>query len=271
VQISKSSQTWLQELLKQNSDLKQELENLKQEHSQSQDSNRKQELEAKITSLLTSSLGSDFKQNILKDTRENLLLNPVITSVQEPAAKAGKHIIILKGNIATDGAVAKLSGKYLANGKFVGNARVFNSENSATEAILARKIKAGDAIIIRYEGPKGGPGMREMLSPSAAIIGLGLGKEVALITDGRFSGGSHGIMIGHVSPEACEGGEIALVKDGDKIIIDPDKKILKLDISKDEMDKRRTNWKPFTKPKEKGLLRKYANQVSSASIGAVTY
>lgn len=162
----------------------------------------------------------------------------------------------------------KLSGKEM--NFFQGPARVFEREEKALNAILEGKIKKGDVIVIRYEGPKGGPGMREMLSPSSALMGAGLGKEVALITDGRFSGGTHGIMIAHISPEAVVGGPIGLVKEGDQIQIDLNKKTLDLLIDQKEMSKRKSKW-VAPKPKyERGVLAKYAKLVSSASLGAVT-
>jgi dihydroxy-acid dehydratase len=177
-------------------------------------------------------------------------------------------LVVLYGNLAPEGAVAKISGK--EGLKFSGQARVFESEEKALRAILDDKIKKGDVIVIRYEGPKGGPGMREMLSPTSAIMGKGLGKEVALITDGRFSGGSHGFVIGHVTPEAFVGGPLAVVKNGDPIAIDAEKRTIDLKISKAELQQRLKDWKP-PKPKySRGVLAKYAGQVKPASLGAVT-
>lgn len=182
--------------------------------------------------------------------------------------KGESHLVILKGNLAPEGAVAKISGK--EGTKFTGSARVFESEETALKAILEGPVQAGDVIVIRNEGPRGGPGMREMLSPTSAVMGKGLGKEVALITDGRFSGGSHGFVVGHITPEAYEGGPIGLIQNGDSITIDAAKRKLTLDVSASEMEKRRKQWK---KPKPRyqyGVLAKYAHTVSSASKGAVT-
>jgi dihydroxy-acid dehydratase len=182
--------------------------------------------------------------------------------------KADSHLVVMYGSVAPEGAVAKISGKEgLA---FEGRARVFDGEEKATAAILAGKVKAGDVVVIRYEGPRGGPGMREMLSPTGAIMGLGLGDKVALITDGRFSGGSHGFVVGHISPEAANGGPIALIRNGDRIRIDALTRRIDLDISAREMKARANAWKapkPYTTT---GVLAKYARSVSSASEGAVT-
>ena len=191
----------------------------------------------------------------------------IIRGFDDPI-KADSHLVILYGNLAPEGAVAKISGKQGL--KFEGKARVFESEEKALRAILDDKIKKGDVIVIRYEGPKGGPGMREMLGPTSAIMGKGLGKDVALITDGRFSGGSHGFVIGHVTPEAIVGGPIALIKNGDTIQIDGEKKVINLQIPNAEMALRRKNWKEPKPRYSKGVLAKYAKQVSSASFGAVT-
>jgi dihydroxy-acid dehydratase len=182
--------------------------------------------------------------------------------------KSQSHIVILYGNLAPGGAVAKISGK--EGLRFEGKARVFESEERALRAILDNKIKKGDVIVIRYEGPKGGPGMREMLAPTSAIMGKGLGKDVALITDGRFSGGSHGFVIGHITPEAFIGGPIALVKNGDTIQIDAETKTITLKISNLEMASRQKNWKAPKPRYAKGVLAKYAKEVASASLGAVT-
>jgi len=191
----------------------------------------------------------------------------IIHELADPI-KEESHLVILYGNLAPEGAVAKISGK--EGLKFEGKARVFESEEKALRAILDDKVKKGDVIVIRYEGPKGGPGMREMLAPTSAIMGKGLGKDVALITDGRFSGGSHGFVIGHVTPEAFVGGPIALIKNGDTIQIDGEKKVISLKISNAEMALRRKNWKEPKPRYLKGVLAKYAKQVSSASLGAVT-
>jgi dihydroxy-acid dehydratase len=182
--------------------------------------------------------------------------------------KKDSHLVVLYGNLAPEGAVAKITGK--EGLRFTGNARVFNSEESALQGILGGKVKAGDVVVIRYEGPKGGPGMREMLSPTGAIIGKGLGSEVALITDGRFSGGSHGFVVGHVSPEAALGGPLALVASGDEITIDAERRELRLHVGAVELRRRRRNWLPPKPYARRGALAKYARQVSSASLGAVT-
>jgi dihydroxy-acid dehydratase len=191
----------------------------------------------------------------------------IIRSFADPI-KPDSHLVVLYGNLAPEGAVAKISGK--EGFRFEGKARVFESEEKALRAILDDKIKKGDAIVIRYEGPKGGPGMREMLAPTSAIMGKGLGKDVALITDGRFSGGSHGFVIGHVTPEAFTGGPIAIVKNGDPIEIDSEKKTISLNISKTELAARLKQWKQPKPRYAKGVLAKYAEQVSPASLGAVT-
>ncbi len=178
------------------------------------------------------------------------------------------HLAILKGNLATEGAVAKITGVKLA--KITGPARVFESEEECMAAILARKIKAGDVVIIRYEGPKGGPGMREMLSPTSAIIGEGLGDSVGLITDGRFSGGTYGMVVGHVAPEAAVGGTIALVNEGDSVTIDAELRLLQLNVNDAELARRRAAWQPPAPRYTRGVLAKYAKLVSTASKGAVT-
>ncbi|HEY3761622.1 MAG TPA: dihydroxy-acid dehydratase [Verrucomicrobiae bacterium] len=182
--------------------------------------------------------------------------------------KKDSHLVILRGNLAPEGAVAKITGK--EGLQFTGRARVFNSEESALEKILDGSIVKGDVIVIRYEGPRGGPGMREMLSPTSAIMGKGLGKEVALITDGRFSGGSHGFVVGHITPEAYVGGPIALIKNGDSITIDAEKRELTLNIPAKEMAARRKSWKAPKPRYTRGVLAKYAAHVTSASEGAVT-
>lgn len=178
------------------------------------------------------------------------------------------HLVILRGNLATEGGVAKISG--VKKPKITGPARVFESEEACLEAILAGKIQAGDVIVVRYEGPKGGPGMREMLAPTSAIIGAGLGDSVGLITDGRFSGGTYGLVVGHVAPEAAVGGAIALVEEGDNITIDAPGRLLQLEVSEEELARRRANWQPRPPRYTKGVLAKYAKLVSSSSIGAVT-
>ncbi|WP_026100015.1 dihydroxy-acid dehydratase [Fortiea contorta] len=178
------------------------------------------------------------------------------------------HLAILKGNLATEGAVAKITG--VKKPVITGPARVFESEEASLDAILAGKIQAGDILVIRYEGPKGGPGMREMLAPTSAIIGAGLGDTVGLITDGRFSGGTYGIVVGHVAPEAAVGGAIALVKEGDSITIDAPSRLLQLNISDAELAQRRADWQAPAPRYTKGVLGKYAKLVSSSSVGAVT-
>ena len=178
------------------------------------------------------------------------------------------HLAILRGNLATEGAVAKITG--VKKPQITGPARVFESEEDCLEAVLAGKIQAGDVIIIRYEGPKGGPGMREMLAPTSAIIGAGLGDSVGLITDGRFSGGTYGMVVGHVAPEAQVGGTIALVKEGDSITIDANNRLLQLNVSDAELEQRRALWQPPKPRYTKGVLAKYAKLVSSSSVGAVT-
>ena len=191
----------------------------------------------------------------------------IVRALNDPVKKTS-HLVVLYGNLAPAGSVAKISGK--EGTRFVGKARIFASEEQALKKILDGTVKAGDVIVVRYEGPKGGPGMREMLSPTAAIIGKGLGQAVAFITDGRFSGGSHGFVVGHVTPEAAVGGPIALLKNGDAITIDADKREVNVDISAAELRRRAKSWKP-PKPKYKrGVLAKYARLVGSASKGAVT-
>jgi dihydroxy-acid dehydratase len=191
----------------------------------------------------------------------------IIRDFDNPIKPDG-HLVIMYGNLAPEGAVAKISGK--EGLRFEGTARVYHSEELALQAILDGEIKAGDVIVIRYEGPKGGPGMREMLSPTGAIMGKGLGKEVALITDGRFSGGSHGFVVGHVSPEAAVGGPIALIEDGDKLTIDAQDRSIDIAISDAEMQKRRETWVRPESDVTGGVLAKYRAQVLSASEGAVT-
>jgi dihydroxy-acid dehydratase len=191
-----------------------------------------------------------------------------VIRVLDNPIKADSHLVVLYGNLAETGAVAKISGKEGLH--FKGTARVFNSEEAAMDRILDGTIKAGDVIVIRYEGPKGGPGMREMLGPTSAVMGRGLGKEVALITDGRFSGGSHGFVVGHITPEAFEGGTIALIEDGDSISIDAEQKVLNLDVDEAEIARRRSEWKQPAPHYTRGVLAKYAAQVTSAHLGAVT-
>ena len=191
----------------------------------------------------------------------------IVRSLDNPI-RTDSHLAVLYGNLAPQGAVAKLSST--GSARFSGRARVFRSEEDALSAILDGTVVAGDVVVIRYEGPKGGPGMREMLSPTSAIIGRGLGGEVALITDGRFSGGSHGIVVGHVTPEAAVGGPLAIVEDGDQITIDSETKTIDVQLSDEEMDLRLRKWQPPAPKATRGLLAKYARLVSSASEGAVT-
>ncbi len=178
------------------------------------------------------------------------------------------HLAILRGNLATEGAVAKISG--VKQPKITGPAKVFESEETCLKSILAKEVQAGDIVVIRYEGPKGGPGMREMLAPTSALIGAGLGDSVGLITDGRFSGGTYGMVVGHVAPEAAVGGTIALVHSGDMITIDASTRSLHLHVADEELDKRRAAWQPPQPRYRKGVLAKYAKLVSSSSVGAVT-
>lgn len=192
---------------------------------------------------------------------------PIIYPLETPIKTSG-HLQILYGNLAEDGSVAKITGK--EGERFEGTARVFDGEFAANDAIVAGKIQAGDVVVIRYEGPKGGPGMPEMLKPTSAIMGAGLGNEVALITDGRFSGGTHGFVVGHITPEAQIGGLIGLLQDGDPITIDAVNNVIEAHISEDEIAKRRANWSPRPSRVTRGVLYKYRQLVSSASEGCVT-
>jgi dihydroxy-acid dehydratase len=191
----------------------------------------------------------------------------VIKPLEEPIKPTG-HLRMLYGNLATEGSVAKITGK--EGLKFIGKAKVFEGEYAANDGIRDGKVGKGDVVVIRYEGPKGGPGMPEMLKPTAAIMGAGLGKEVALITDGRFSGGTHGFVVGHIAPEAQEGGTIALVKDGDMITIDAETNSISLEVSEEELAKRREQWVAPKLKFDRGVLYKYARTVSSAAQGCVT-
>jgi dihydroxy-acid dehydratase len=182
--------------------------------------------------------------------------------------KKNSHLVVLYGNVAPDGAVAKISGK--EGQSFTGRARVFDGEEAATAAILAGKVRAGDVVVIRYEGPRGGPGMREMLSPTGAIVGRGLADKVALITDGRFSGGTHGFVVGHIAPEAAVGGPLAVLRNGDRLTIDAQQQRIDVAVSAAELKARRRAWKPRRPYATHGVLAKYARVVSSASEGAVT-
>ena len=210
--------------------------------------------------------GKSLKQNLAK-VKPYPKGQTIVRPLKSPI-KPESHIVVLYGNLAPEGAVAKISGK--EGLRFAGPAKVFESEEQANRAILDDKIRKGDVIVIRYEGPQGGPGMREMLAPTSAIIGKGLGDQVALITDGRFSGGSHGFVIGHVTPEAYVGGPIAIVKNGDPIEIDSVKKTIDLKLPKAEIARRLKAWKQPKPRYSRGVLAKYAQQVNSASLGAVT-
>jgi dihydroxy-acid dehydratase len=191
----------------------------------------------------------------------------VVKSFEEPMSKKG-HLAIMHGNLAPEGGVAKLAGLKVHN--ITGPAKVYDGEEACFEAIQKREIKKGDVVVIRGEGPVGGPGMREMLAVTAALVGQGLGEDVGLITDGRFSGGTHGLVVGHIAPEAWVGGPIALVQTGDKITIDGDAKQLTLHVDDAELDKRRAAWKKPEIREKRGVLKKYAMTVRSASEGAVT-
>jgi dihydroxy-acid dehydratase len=203
----------------------------------------------------------------LRDVAPYPIGQEIVRPLTDPIKK-DSHLVVLYGNLAPEGAVAKITGK--EGLRFVGKARVFESEERALQGILGGKVRGGDVVVIRYEGPRGGPGMREMLSPTGAIMGKGLGKEVALITDGRFSGGSHGFVVGHVSPEAQVGGPIALIRSGDRITIDAQRREITVDLSAAELRRRRSKWRPPKPYARRGVLAKYATSVSSASFGAVT-
>jgi len=210
--------------------------------------------------------GKTLAEN-LKDVKPYEKGQDVIHGFDNPI-KPTSHLVVFYGNLAPLGGVGKITGK--EGEKFTGTARVFNSEEDALQAILAGKIKKGHVVVIRYEGPKGGPGMREMLSPTSAISGRGLGNDVALITDGRFSGGTHGFVVGHIAPEAHVGGPLALVKNGDRIIIDARAHQLNLDIPAKEFAARKKALKPRKSVKTRGVLAKYADHVSQAHLGAIT-
>jgi dihydroxy-acid dehydratase len=210
--------------------------------------------------------GKTLKQNLAK-VEPYPASQDIVHALSDPIKK-DSHLVILRGNLAPEGSVAKISGKEGLT--FTGRARVFASEEQALKKILDGTVKKGDVIVVRYEGPKGGPGMREMLSPTSAIMGKGLGKDVAFLTDGRFSGGSHGFVVGHVTPEAAVGGPIALLKNGDTITIDAEKRQVNVDLSDAELKRRAKNWKAPKPRYKRGVLAKYARLVSSASAGAVT-
>ncbi len=205
---------------------------------------------------------------LLKDIPDNPPNNQkVIRTIDNPLYKKG-HLAILKGNLAIEGSVAKISG--VKNPVLSGPARIFESEESCLESILKNEIKAGDVVVIRNEGPVGGPGMREMLAPTSAIVGQGLGEKVALITDGRFSGGTYGLVVGHIAPEAAVGGNIALIKEGDIITVDALNQIIEVSLTEQELEIRRKSWKKPLPKHKKGVLAKYARIVSTSSLGAVT-
>jgi dihydroxy-acid dehydratase len=206
---------------------------------------------------------ADSLKNVKPYSKSQTIIRPLDNPI-----KKDSHLVVLYGNLSPEGSVAKITGK--EGLLFTGKAKVYNSEELAMKAILSGKIKKGDVIVIRYEGPKGGPGMREMLGPTSAIMGRGLGDDVALITDGRFSGGTHGFVVGHITPEAYTGGPLGLVKNGDTIIIDADKRELNLKISAKEFKTRKMAWKGIKPRYTKGVLAKYAHLVTSASLGAVT-
>jgi dihydroxy-acid dehydratase len=203
----------------------------------------------------------------LRDTPQYPNGQDIVRPFSSPV-KRDSHLVILYGNLAPEGAVAKISGK--EGERFTGKAVVFDREEAALDAILRGRVKKGHVVVIRYEGPRGGPGMREMLSPTSAIMGRGLGNDVALITDGRFSGGTHGFVVGHITPEAVVGGPLAIVKNGDPIAIDARARTLTLDVPASEIKARQKKWK-VPKPRyTRGVLAKYARLVTSASLGAVT-
>ncbi len=210
--------------------------------------------------------GKTLAEN-LSDVADYPAEQRIVRDFDDPIKPEG-HLVILYGNVAPGGAVAKITGK--EGLRFEGIAKVFHSEELALQAILDGAVVAGDVVVIRYEGPKGGPGMREMLSPTGAIMGKGLGKDVALITDGRFSGGSHGFVVGHITPEAAEGGPIALIENGDRLIINAEERRVDIDVSEEELNRRRKAW---VRPKSSvtgGVLAKYRSEVGSASEGAIT-
>ena len=210
-----------------------------------------------------------------KTVAENLKIVPdepastqdVILPLSKPKSKEG-HLVILKGNLSTEGCVAKVSG--IKTRRIEGPARIFNSEEECLDAIISDRIKEGDVVVVRYEGPRGGPGMREMLAPTSALVGKGLGETVGLLTDGRFSGGSYGLVVGHVAPEAQVGGTIGLVQEGDSITIDIDKNLIQVNVSDAELDQRKKQWQAPAIKYKTGALAKYAKLVSTASRGAVT-
>jgi dihydroxy-acid dehydratase len=211
--------------------------------------------------------GKTISEN-LKDVPSQANNNQkIILPIEKPLSPEG-HLVILKGNISPEGSVAKVSG--IKTRRIEGPARVFNSEEECLDSIINDQIIEGDIVVIRYEGPKGGPGMREMLAPTSALVGKGLGEKVGLITDGRFSGGTHGLVVGHVAPEAQVGGVIGLIEEGDQIVIDIENRLLDAILTEEEIKLRKEKWKPLAPKYQKGVLAKYEKLVSSASIGAIT-
>ena len=211
--------------------------------------------------------GKTVSENLKDVSNQANPSQKIILPIEKPLSPEG-HLVILKGNISPEGSVAKVSG--IKTRRIEGPARVFNSEEECLDAIINDKIINGDIVVIRYEGPKGGPGMREMLAPTSALVGKGLGDKVGLITDGRFSGGTHGLVVGHVAPEAQVGGVIGLIQEGDKIVIDIENRTLDAILSDEEIKLREEKWKPLAPKYKKGVLAKYEKLVSSASIGAIT-
>ena len=211
--------------------------------------------------------GKTVAENLAEVSAQVDETQDIVRSWENPLYAEG-HLAILNGNLAEENAVAKITG--IKSRKITGNAKVYDSEEDAMAAIIGRKIEAGDVVVIRYEGLKGGPGMREMLAPTSAIIGLGLGDSVGLITDGRFSGGTYGMVVGHVAPEAAVGGNIALVQNGDSITINADERLLQVNLSDEKLAERRANWQPPKMKYNRGVIAKYAKLVSSAKFGAVT-
>jgi len=211
--------------------------------------------------------GKTVSENLKEVPNQANPSQKIILPIENPLSPEG-HLVILKGNISPEGSVAKVSG--IKTRRIEGLARVFDSEEECLKAIINDQIIEGDIVVIRYEGPKGGPGMREMLAPTSALVGKGLGDKVGLITDGRFSGGTHGLVVGHVAPEAQVGGVIGLIQEGDKIVIDIENRLLDAVLSDEEIKLRKEKWKPLAPKYKKGVLAKYAKLVSSASIGAIT-
>jgi len=211
--------------------------------------------------------GKTISENLKEVSNQANPSQKIILPIENPLSPEG-HLVILKGNISPEGSVAKISG--IKTRRIEGPARVFNSEEECLDAIIKDHIIDGDIVVIRYEGPKGGPGMREMLAPTSALVGKGLGDKVGLITDGRFSGGTHGLVVGHIAPEAQVGGVIGLIQEGDKIVIDIENRVLDAVLSDEEIKLRKERWKPLAPKYKKGVLAKYAKLVSSASIGAIT-